>query len=154
MPRTSCLHSMSLFSCWTRISWWSLRNRAFYETFRLGHEATVGIPLWDVDEHAWDIERLRELLERVLPEDRPFHGFEVVHDFKTVGHKVMILNASRVRAPGDSTNLILLSIQDATERRRRRGTPAQFGGALPPVVRISQRWHPDRECRNRKDHRR
>jgi PAS domain S-box-containing protein len=92
-------------------------NRAFHETFEIAREHTLGLPIWEVDDRAFDIERLRELLENVLSQGRPFHGFEVAHTFERVGHKTMVLNASRIVTPSDTADLILLSISDITQRR-------------------------------------
>ena len=62
----------------------------------------------------WDIPQLRRLLSEVLPDNEFFDGFEVEHDFQTIGHRVMVLNARRV----DHLQLILLAIEDITGRRR------------------------------------
>ena len=45
-----------------------------------------------------------------------FHDFEVEHDFETIGRKIMHLNARRIYDQGDQTQLILLAIEDVTER--------------------------------------
>ena len=58
------------------------------------------------------------LLEEVLPQDTSFDDFEVAHDFPAIGRKVMLLNARRIYREDNHTELILLAIEDMTERRR------------------------------------
>ncbi len=93
-------------------------NRSFYETFRVTPARTEGRSLFELGNRQWDIPRLRELLERVLPRDSHFDGFEVDHEFEGIGRRVMVLNARRVEPAGGRPGLILLAIEDATDRRR------------------------------------
>ena len=58
------------------------------------------------------------LLEVILPKDTTFDNFEVEHEFKTIGRRVMHLNARRIYREIDETHLILLAIEDVTERKR------------------------------------
>jgi two-component system, chemotaxis family, CheB/CheR fusion protein len=89
-------------------------NRAFFETFQVDRGATEGRLVYELGNRQWDIPKLRRLLSEILPENHFFEGFEVEHDFETLGHRVMLLNARRV----DQLQLILLAIEDITERRR------------------------------------
>jgi PAS domain S-box-containing protein len=66
----------------------------------------------------WDIPRLRTLLERVLSNSHPIHDFDVEHDFPAIGKKIMLLNASRFESVDSQPNLILLAIEDITERKQ------------------------------------
>lgn len=91
-------------------------NRSFYQTFRVLPQETEGQLLSDLGNGQWDIPRLRTLLEEILPQDTSFDDYEVTHDFPDIGPKVMLLNARRLRQAGGE--LILLAIEDITERRR------------------------------------
>jgi PAS domain S-box-containing protein len=91
-------------------------NRAFYRTFRVSPQETEGQLLYDLGNGQWDIPRLRILLEEILPQNTSFDDYEVEHDFPDVGSKVMLLNARKLRLEG--AELILLAIEDVTERRR------------------------------------
>ncbi len=92
-------------------------NRSFYKTFRVEKDATQGRFVYDLGDGQWNIPALRELLEDVLPRNHAFEGFEVEHDFPAgVGQKTMLINARRIRKPGDDSELILLAIEDITER--------------------------------------
>ena len=92
-------------------------NRSFYEDFQVAEDETRGRFIYDLGNRQWDIPRLRTLLEEVLPQSHDIQDFEVTHAFPTLGQKIMLLNARRIRRPGNHSELILLSIQDATERR-------------------------------------
>ncbi len=93
-------------------------NRSFYETFKTKPGETLGQLLYDLGNRQWNIPKLRELLEEILPTDTTFDNFEVEHEFKTIGRRVMHLNARRMSKRTDETYLILLAIEDATERKR------------------------------------
>ena len=92
-------------------------NHAFYENFHVAADETQDCFVYDLGNHQWDIPRLRTLLEEVLPKNITFQDFEVEHNFATIGPKVMLLNARRMRKPGNNSELILLAIEDITERR-------------------------------------
>ena len=72
-------------------------NRAFYETFHVSPEETTHHSVFALGNGQWDIPKLRTLLEEVLPKNHSFEDFEVEHDFPTIGRKVILLNARRVR---------------------------------------------------------
>ncbi len=93
-------------------------NRSFHQAFQVSPEETENRYVFELGNHQWDIPRLRTLLEEVLPHNHAFHDFEVEHDFPKIGRRTMLLNARRVRGPTDSRELILLAIEDVTDRRR------------------------------------
>jgi serine phosphatase RsbU (regulator of sigma subunit) len=92
-------------------------NRSFYRTFQVTPSETVGRLVYDLGDGQWDIPALRRLLEIVLPQHASFDDFEVAHRFQDIGEKVMLLNARTIFRPGNHSQLILLAIEDATERR-------------------------------------
>ena len=93
-------------------------NNAFYETFEVRSEDTVGKELYQLGDGQWEIPALRELLEDILPQENRFQGYEVVHEFPQIGRKTMLLNARQVYREDLGTNLILLGIEDITERKK------------------------------------
>jgi PAS domain S-box-containing protein len=99
-------------------------NRSFYETFQVAPAETEGRFLFDLGNHQWDLPRLRELLEEVLPRDSHFNDFEVEHVFEDLGRRSMVLNARRLPPAGRRPALILLAVEDVTERRRAAETLA------------------------------
>ncbi len=92
-------------------------NRSFYRTFKVTPKETEGQPLYELGNGQWDIPRLRELLAEVLPNNAAFDDFEVEHDYPTIGQRTMLLSARREREASE-TRMILLTIEDITERKR------------------------------------
>ena len=93
-------------------------NRSFYATFKVKPEATVGSYIYDLGKRQWDIPPLRLLLERILPRKTHFDDFEVEHDFPSIGHKIMMLNARQIYHEEIGRRMILLVIEDITEMRK------------------------------------
>jgi len=92
-------------------------NRAFCQTFRLEREETVGAEFFTLGDGRWDIPPLRALLGEQLAQESEVSDVEVDHEFPVIGRKIMLLNA-RVMAHGPSLpRMILLSMEDITERR-------------------------------------
>jgi PAS domain S-box-containing protein len=112
-------------------------NRAFYQTFRVSPHETEGRRLYDLGDGQWEIPRLRNLLEEILPGDLAFDDFEVAHTFPGVGHRVMLLNARRLRQQSSQDELILLAIDDVTEQRQaeaeRQAIAARFTSLVKNV---------------------
>ena len=93
-----------------------LANHTFYDTFGVTAADTVGRFVYDLGNRQWDIPELRRLLSMVLPQQKSVEHFQVEHSFDRLGHRVMLLNARRVHDPEHGAELILLAIEDITER--------------------------------------
>jgi PAS domain S-box-containing protein len=91
-------------------------NRSFYRFFKVTSKETSGQHLYDLGNRQWNIPKLRELLERILPEKESVEDFEVEHSFQTIGTKIMLLNARQIYLKKYASRLILLAIIDATDR--------------------------------------
>jgi PAS domain S-box-containing protein len=92
-------------------------NEAFYKTFKLKSAETEGRSIYGLGNHQWDIPRLRQLLEEVIPLNNSFSDYEVTHEFQTIGKRTMLLNARRLDNPEGGPERILLGIEDVTERK-------------------------------------
>ncbi|MFO8070894.1 MAG: chemotaxis protein CheB [Polyangia bacterium] len=90
-------------------------NAAFYRTFGMSKEETVGHLLIDLGDGQWNIPQLRQLLREILLENTSFEDFEVVHDFDGIGRRTMQLNARRICFDGNEGERILLAIEDKTD---------------------------------------
>jgi PAS domain S-box-containing protein len=93
-------------------------SRSFYEFFKVKPEETVGHLIYDLGNKQWDIPKLRELLETILPEKTTFDNYEVEHDFTTIGRRIMLLNARQIQRLSGKDTIILLVIEDITERKK------------------------------------
>ena len=92
-------------------------SRSFYEFFKVNPEDTMGQLIYDLGNKQWDIPKLRELLETILPEKASFDNYEVEHDFTGVGRRIMLLNARQIARASGKERIILLAIEDITERK-------------------------------------
>jgi PAS domain S-box-containing protein len=93
-------------------------SRSFYDFFKVKPEETVGQLIYDLGNKQWDIPKLRELLENILPQKASFDNFEVEHEFATIGWRVMLLNAREIQQVLGRERIILLAIEDITEHKR------------------------------------
>ncbi|MBI9084847.1 MAG: PAS domain-containing protein [Desulfobacterales bacterium] len=93
-------------------------SRSFYDLFKVKPEETVGQLIYDLGNKQWDIPKLRELLETILPEKTAFDNYEVEHDFAAIGRRVMLLNARQIEQTWGKERIILLAIEDITERKQ------------------------------------
>src|SRR5215210_9576768 len=92
-------------------------NRAFYETFHVSAEETENQLIYQLGNGQWDIPDLRTLLEDVIPTSSVFNDYELEHTFPRIGRRVMLLNGRKLRA-GSHAELLVLAMEDVTERRR------------------------------------
>jgi PAS domain S-box-containing protein len=92
-------------------------NRTFFQTFHVAADTTIGNELFTLGDGQWDIPRLRELLRDRLVAEGELYDVEVEHVFPHIGRKIMMLNARLVTHEPDMPNVILLAIEDVTERR-------------------------------------
>ena len=92
-------------------------SRSFYDVFKVKPEETVGQLIYDLGNKQWDIPKLRELLETILPQKTTFDNYEVEHNFTTIGRRIMLLNARQIERGMGKERIILLAIEDITERK-------------------------------------
>ena len=93
-------------------------SRSFYEFFKVKPEETIGQLIYDLGNKQWDIPKLRELLETILPQKATFDNYEVEHDFTGIGKRFMLLNARQIQQASGKEKIILLAIEDITERKQ------------------------------------
>ncbi len=91
-------------------------NRAFYLTFKMNSQDIHGQPIYAMSDGQWDIPELRLLLEDVGPQHAVMEAYEVEWDFPIIGRRTMLLNAREVFNQRNSQKLILVAIEDVTDR--------------------------------------
>jgi two-component system, chemotaxis family, CheB/CheR fusion protein len=92
-------------------------SESFYATFRVSREETVGRLLYELGNRQWDLPELRTLLGDVLRRKHALNDFEVELSFESIGRRTMQVNARVIDRGGDPPSLILLAIEDITERK-------------------------------------
>jgi PAS domain S-box-containing protein len=93
-------------------------NRSFFTTFHVSPEQTIGQVVFELGDGQWDIPQLHSLLRDTLPTQAQLADFDVDHVFPGIGRKIMLLNARLVSSATGTPRMILLAIEDVTERRR------------------------------------
>ncbi|WP_021188605.1 PAS domain-containing protein [Sphingobacterium sp. IITKGP-BTPF85] len=92
-------------------------NNHFLSSFKVTQEETVGKILFELGNHQWDIDGLKDLLTKILPTNNPVTDYEVEHHFQHIGKKVMLLNAYRIEFEGQYKDRILIAIEDITDKK-------------------------------------
>ena len=92
-------------------------NLSFYKTFMVNEAGTEGKLLFKLGAGQWDIPELRRRLENILSKKERFSDYEVQQVFPNIGERTMLLNAREMMEEGGSEKLILLAIEDITEKR-------------------------------------
>jgi two-component system CheB/CheR fusion protein len=92
-------------------------NRAFYQFFQVTPGETAGKLIYELGNRQWDMPRLRELLEQIIPQDNAWDDFEVKHDFPLIGVKKLVLKARRIHQEEGLPERILLAMEDLTGKQ-------------------------------------
>ena len=96
-----------------------MANLTFCKTFDVSQTATIGEPLYRLGNGQWNIPGLRELLEKVLPKNESVKDYLVAQNFPDIGQKTMVVSGRRIEdVSRGSSPMILLAIEDVTERRQ------------------------------------
>jgi PAS domain S-box-containing protein len=113
-------------------------SRSFYEFFKVRPAETVGKLIYDLGNKQWNIPRLRSLLETILPQKASFDNYEVTHEFADIGRRVMLLNARQVRRGMGKERIILLAIEDITQRMNSEEILVKFNRSLRAISNANQ----------------
>jgi len=95
-----------------------LVNKSFCRTFHLSPREINGRWVHTLGEGAWKSVALRKWLEAILANRSDIRDFEVEGLFPTIGQRTMLFNARRVDIAGATRRIILLTIDDITQRRQ------------------------------------
>jgi two-component system CheB/CheR fusion protein len=92
-------------------------NPSFYRTFDVTPQEIEGQLLYDLGNRQWDIPALKQLIDELLTKKAEVEDFLMEHEFPRIGRKRMLLNARRIEHKDDRMQLILLAIEDITNRK-------------------------------------
>lgn len=96
----------------------STANNAFLKTFKVERDDILGESFFDLGNGQWDIPELRQLIAAIIPKAAAVIGFEVAHNFPTIGQRTFLVDARRLVHPDDNSTNILVLFDDVTERQR------------------------------------
>ena len=104
-------------------------NRSFYKTFQALPEETEGRFVNELGDGQWNIPPLLDLLRDIVLTKGHYDDYEVTHDFPEIGHRTMLLDARKLYRPGNRTVLLVLAMEDITERKKSGAAMMEFGGS-------------------------
>jgi two-component system CheB/CheR fusion protein len=93
-------------------------NEGFLRVFQVSAKEAIGKRIYDLGNGRWNIPRLRELLEEILPSNTSLRNFAVVHDFPRLGRRKVLINARRLDYGSRHAQLILVSLDDVTPEKK------------------------------------
>jgi two-component system, chemotaxis family, CheB/CheR fusion protein len=97
-------------------------NRAFYAEFKTGPEDTEGRFLCELGTVGWNRPLVLEKLRAVLTRNEPVNDLEIELTVALSGRRLMSLSARQIPAADEHGELILLALDDITERTARTDT--------------------------------
>lgn len=92
-------------------------NSAFHEKFGLSPDETIGRLIYELVDGQWNVPPLRELLEQLIPDHKRIDDYEISLSVPRLGSRTMLMNARCIADSQGSGELVLLAIEDITERR-------------------------------------
>jgi len=100
-------------------------NAAFYSAFKVSPTETEDRLIFELGNGQWNTPRLRELMEDVILRNSSFNDFEVARDFEKIGQRTFLVNARMLKEAEGRPKMVLLGMQDVTERKRAEAALAQ-----------------------------
>ncbi len=92
-------------------------NRTFYRMFRVNEDEIEGVPIYELDEKRWNIPELIKLLREILPQNKEFNNYQLEYNGYGSERKTLLLNARKMMQNQNRQQLILLAIENITERK-------------------------------------
>jgi two-component system CheB/CheR fusion protein len=86
-------------------------NPAFSKMFQAGMADVKGRLIYELAGGQWNVPKLRNLLEEIVPRDTQFEGFEVEYKFANGETKRLLLNGRRILGSDKRPSLVLLAIE-------------------------------------------
>ncbi len=93
-------------------------NNSFCRVFDVSKSDVEQRCFYALDASLWDIPLLRLSLENISAHDMPFEDMEVELEFPRIGRRTILLNGRRLVRQATAVPLILLALEDISERRR------------------------------------
>jgi two-component system, chemotaxis family, CheB/CheR fusion protein len=93
-------------------------NAAFYADFKTPREETEGRFLGEVDSARWNLPALIEPLQGVITQNAVLNNLEIPYTIQEVAvPRTLRVNARKIPGDGERAELILVAIEDVTERK-------------------------------------
>lgn len=92
-------------------------SRSFHRAFNTTDSDVIGRSLFELAGGQWDIPELRRNLERILPEQNSLEAFSLTIEVAGKGRRDLVLNARKLADDDAAMELVLLAMEDVTERK-------------------------------------
>jgi len=93
-------------------------NASFYKKFNVDENETENELFYEIQNHQFDDTLLRSLLEKILPQKNRIEDFEINLRLPDKGVRIILLNARQIVNENKAEQLILLAMEDITDRVR------------------------------------
>lgn len=93
-------------------------NAAFYQIFQIMPAEAEQQSFYDLSDGLWNVPTIRGLLEEVLPNHHVLKDVEVDLTIPSGDYKTLLLNARRLTWKSNPSALILLVMEDITDRKK------------------------------------
>ncbi len=90
-------------------------SNAFYETFKVTSEETIGNLLYRLGNSQWGIPELRNKLDKSIATGTAFEDFIVEHNFERIGPRTMSISGRSIAASESAEIMVLMQVEDITE---------------------------------------
>ncbi|SDB62909.1 two-component system, chemotaxis family, CheB/CheR fusion protein [Flavobacteriaceae bacterium MAR_2010_188] len=93
-------------------------NDAFFKKFEVRENDVLGKSIFTIQQGKWNDDALKNLLSKVLNERAVLKDFDIKLELPKIGYRNFQLNAREIVDGNKSDKLILLAIEDVTERKK------------------------------------
>ena len=96
-------------------------NSSFCKKFNITEQEAEGKLIYEIQNHIFDNSQLRSLLEKILPKKTELNDYEIQINIPQYGKCTLLLNARHIINEKNNEQLILLAMEDITERKNLAG---------------------------------
>ena len=105
-------------------------NPAFVTLFRVSEAEEIGQSVFDLAKGGWNLPQLRDLLAKLVLDAQPFNDAPLDQSFPLIGLRHLLINGRKLLREGGRQSLILLAIEDVTDRRRAEAVSRQLAAIV------------------------
>src|SRR6266568_394719 len=92
-------------------------NKAFYQKFKGNKKKAIGIKLADLVNRSPQVHKLIKQLKKLSRSNASFEELEITYPFAKIGERTILINDQQIAYDNKQSDIILLSIEDVTQRR-------------------------------------
>ncbi len=109
-------------------------SASFHKVFGTNRTDLIGKSIFLIQGRQWDVPSLRALLDAMLSEKTTVEAFDLSLQSGNLGQRNMVLNARVIEGGLEDKRLILLALEDVTERRQAQQAVADREARLSAIL--------------------